>query len=331
MKPRKGINRERKFLKLYDRLHPCYEAQVLEGEIPAGTIFGRYEFVRSLGGGGDATAVRVRRPIDGAVFVMRIGIGNSEISLARFNRQIAALGQLSHEAIPRHHEAGLLGNGRAYLLMDFVPGQQICQFADRNRLTIRARLELFARLCDPVALLHGAGLVHCDLKPDNLLVSPDSRVHIVDFDAMLGLGDPVPAHHPGTSHYRAPERLQDGCVASSQIDVFSLGVVLYELLVGYPPYKRLSELEFDPMGDPVANVMAANEPDHPSVLLTFKPETLPQRCVCRKCSAESLSSLLADELGRIAIKAVAKMPADRYGGPSELKTAVRWYLSKHGR
>lgn len=318
--------RHERNLRLYDELHPVdpNHDELYAGLLPGGNIAG-FIYERRLGEGGQATIVRVREPESGRRYAMRVFKIPPADALTRAQHQMTFTSRIRHPAVPVHHGVGTLPGGYVFLLLDFIPGQKIVTFADCRHLTVRLRVNLFRRLCRAVSRIHDHGLCHCDLKPDNVLVTPNHRPHIIDWGAVLDMGTVLPPGHPGTSHYRAPERLAAGSVANERIDVFSLGVILYELLVGYPPFARHAADGFDPMGDPVATAMQDNEPDPPSALLNFRPQETDVRCDDRGESPSSLRDLLVNGLDQIALHAVAKDPKDRYECTDALRLALRSY------
>jgi serine/threonine protein kinase len=294
-------------LRLYDELHPVDpdHNELYSGLLPGGNIAG-FVYERRIGEGGQATIVRVRELGSGRRYAMRVFKIPPAHALPRAQHLLTFTSRIRHPAVPVHHRVGTLPGGYVFLLLDFIPGQKIVAFADYMHLTVRRRLNLFQRLCRAVSRIHEHGLCHCDLKPDNVLVTPDHRPHIIDWGAVLDIGTVLPPGHPGTSHYRAPERLAADSVANERMEVFSLGVILYELLVGYPPFARHAADVFDPMGDLVATAMQNNEPDPPSALVNFRPQETDVRCGDREESPSSLRDLLVNGLDQLALRAVAK-------------------------
>jgi serine/threonine protein kinase len=179
-------------------------------------------------------------------------------------------------------------------------------------------------ICSVVSVIHNASLVHCDLKPDNILVGPNRRPHLIDFGGVLELHDLVQLVHPGTAQYKAPERLE-GCHAVPAIDVYSIGTTMYELLVGQHPYARYAANNPDPH-DSIGKAMQESNPERLSSILTHTPQTLASRCRTRGTWPDRLRDRLLGDLDEIGLKAVAKNPAERYQTPEHLRAAIRSHL-----
>ncbi len=211
-----------------------------------GTTLGPYQVVKRHATGGMGTVYRGQRA-DGqfdqsvAVKVVKRGMDTEEV-LRRFADERQTLAALDHPNIARLIDAGATPDGRPFIVMEFVEGLPIDQYCDRQRLGVRARIELFRRVCDAVQHAHQNLVIHRDIKPGNILVTPDGVPKLLDF-GISKLLDPATARPHATAdadrrltpEYASPEQIE-GRPVSTATDVYSLGVVLYELLTAARPY-----------------------------------------------------------------------------------------------
>ena len=212
-----------------------------------GLRFGAYELVRLIGAGGMGRVYLARRA-DGA-FSRDVAIKvieptvQSEDAIARFEQERRILGSLNHPCIAQLFDAGRSESGHLYFVMEYVDGVPITEYCVQRRLTLRARIALFNRVCEAVVEAHRNLIVHRDLKPGNILVDSSGTPKLLDFGiakpltrAGLEASDPTtPLLRRATPAYASPEQLQ-GDTAHTRMDVFSLGVVLHELLTGHRPW-----------------------------------------------------------------------------------------------
>jgi len=217
------------------------------GDVTAGLRFGAYELVRLIGAGGMGRVYLARRA-DGAfsreVAIKVIdGTEQSEEVIARFEQERRILASLNHPCIAQLFDAGRSEGGHLYFVMEYVDGLPITEFCVRRGLALRARVALFNRVCDAVDEAHRSLVVHRDLKPGNILVDSSGTPKLLDFGiakpltrAGLAASDPTtPLLRRATPAYASPEQLQ-GDAVHTRMDVFSLGVVLHELLTGHRPW-----------------------------------------------------------------------------------------------
>ena len=234
--------------------------------------FGPYEIRGELGSGGMGD-VYVAERADGrfqrrvALKVVRTGL-DSDHTVRRFQAEGRILARLEHPGIARLYDAGV-HEGRPYLVMELVQGERIDRYADQLRLTLTERLELFADVCDAVRYAHQNLIVHRDLKPSNILVTSEGDVRLLDFGIAKLIDDSEgqsnePETRTGfrvlTPEYASPEQVQGAAVTTSS-DVYSLGVVLYELLTGRRPHGGADPLE-------LARSVVEDDPDRPSATAT---------------------------------------------------------------
>lgn len=299
---------------------------------------GPYRVLQRLGQGGMGEVFLAqqttpfRRAI--AIKVIRAGVAHAGRP-ARFAAEIQALASLNHDGIARLFEAGDDG-GRPYFTMEYVPGKPITDYCAEERLDLPARLRLFVAVCRAVEHAHRQGVLHRDIKPSNILVhGPRSEpiVKVIDF----GLAKLIvqPAEGPptetgqlvGTPDYMSPEQVDASSlrVVDTRTDVYSLGVVLYELLTGVLPLSL-----WHARGHDVAAMLCAIRerlPSSPSVRVgegTVDVETSP--AAGGAVSLHRLSRMLAGDLDAIAMKALAKDAEQRYGGAAALADDVLRHL-----
>ncbi|MFC7302375.1 serine/threonine-protein kinase [Cognatiluteimonas weifangensis] len=277
-----------------------------------GTLAGPYRLERLLGEGGMGQVWLASRA-DGlyqrrvALKLLRPGLADPNLQL-RFTRERQILARLAHPHIARLLDAGISGDGQPYLALEYVDGEPITDWCRSRALSLEARLRLFLQVCDAVSHAHANLIVHRDLKPSNILVTPLDEVRLLDFGiAKLLDTNELSPEHTGTGlraftlHYAAPEQIR-GEPITTMTDVYSLGVVLYELLTGSKPYrlKRQTDAEWE-------EAILTADPMRPSLCVLRGGDTTgaaqPQRRLARA---------LAGDLDNIVLKALAKRPEQRY-------------------
>ena len=303
---------------------------------------GPYRLVRQLGEGGMGAvflATRADAEFERQVAVKLIRPGaDSEVLVARFLRERQILAGLEHPNIARLLDGGT-SSGQPYLVMDYVEGQRLDRYCDEGRLSIRQRLELFRKVCAPVHYAHQNLVIHRDLKPTNILVGADGEPKLLDFGIATllqadNLGSDLTAVHGlfVTPQYASPEQLR-GRRTTVASDVYSLGVILYQLLCGCHPFQA----DTGSMADLVAAVVK-NDPCLPSMAeslaaavpaaaapagTAFETANVAE---CRGETPDRLRRILRGDLDGIVMKALAKEPADRYGSVEELSADIGRYL-----
>ncbi len=293
-----------------------------EGAARVGQRLGDWEIVRPIGAGGMGEVFEARRAdgqFDGraAVKLLKRGMDSAAV-LQRFAQERQALARLSHPHIARLLDAGASEDGLPYFVLEYIDGLPID--AAVRGLALEARLQLFLQLADAVAHAHRNLLVHRDLKPGNVLVDGDGQVKLLDFGIAKAL-DPLEFHdgnttvggvRPYTPNYASPEQVR-GEPVSTATDIYSLGVLLYQMLTGTRPTGRNATTPAE-----AARSVLEDEPTKPSRLSAAEAVD-PQWLQTRK--------RLAGDLDNILLKALEKAPERRYASVDALRTDVQAYLS----
>jgi serine/threonine protein kinase/TolB-like protein/Tfp pilus assembly protein PilF len=293
-----------------------------------GARVGPYEVIRLLGSGGMAEVWLARRA-DGA-FKRDVALKLPLLTRRRkdleqrFVHERDILASLEHPNIARFYDAGVDADGLPYLSMEYVQGQTLMAWCDTESLGIPERLALFLQVLDAVKYAHEKHVIHRDLKPSNILVTESGQVRLLDFGVAKLLQDEGSWDQTQlsgvygqvlTPDYASPELLSGGPV-DTRSDVYSLGVVLYELLSGARPYRLNAQASSAVLG---RNVAAA-EVKRPSAQLT------PQACVARASTEDQLARKLRGDLDAIVLKALAKEPAERYDSAASIAEDLRRHL-----
>ncbi len=300
---------------------------------------GPFKVLAALGEGGYGVVYLasqdkpIRRRV--ALKIVKPGMDSKQV-IARFDAERQALALLDHPNIAQVHDAGTTPEGRPYFVMEHIEGLPITEYCDRERLDLRERLRLFVQVCAAVQHAHQKAIIHRDLKPSNILVTPnDGRplVKVIDFGIAKALSQPLTeqtlyteqGQFIGTPDYMSPEQAEmDARGVDTRSDVYSLGVVLYELLTGVLP--------FDPDAlragglDHIRNVIREQEPQTPSTRLTGRGEERTKIAERRQMDPQMLTRSLRRELEWIPLKAMRKEPSRRYQSAAELADDIENYL-----
>ncbi|HEV3343692.1 MAG TPA: protein kinase [Pirellulales bacterium] len=311
---------------------------VLSREQP-GAMIGPYKLLEEIGEGGFGVVymaeqtVPVRRRV--ALKILKPGMDTRQV-VARFEAERQALALMDDPHIARVLDAGETNSGRPYFVMELVRGVAITDFCDQNQLAPRQRLELFLDICQAVQHAHLKGIIHRDLKPPNILVTlHDGRpvVKVIDFGIAKALGEQLTektlftsfAQMVGTPRYMSPEQAErSGLGIDTRTDIYSLGVILYELLTGTTPLEqqRLSEVPYDE----VRRLISDEESPRPSTRMSTLGLAATVISARRNSDAQRLSLLMRGELDWIVLKALEKDRTRRYETASALAADVERYL-----
>jgi serine/threonine protein kinase/tetratricopeptide (TPR) repeat protein len=315
-----------------------------------GTIIGPYKLMEQIGEGamGVVYVAEQLRPVHRrvALKIVKPGLDTKQV-IARFEAERQALALMDHPCIAKVFDAGVTETGRSYFVMELVRGVPLTEYCDQNQLPPRARLELFMQVCSAVQHAHTKGIIHRDLKPSNVLVTLNE-----DASAPLGAGKPTPKIIDfgiakatagqrltertlytefrlliGTPLYMSPEQAEMSAVmdVDTRSDVYSLGVLLYELLTGTTPFDkhRLATAAFDE----VRRIIREEEPPRPSTRLSTLGATLTTISLQRQTEPKKLGTIVRGELDWIVMKALEKDRTRRYETANGLAKDIERYLS----
>ena len=307
-------------------------------EIPES--IGPYRILGKLGEGGMGVVYEAQQPDperNVALKVVRAGM-DSDAVLARFQAERQALGLMDHPNIATVYDAGLTETGLPYFAMELVAGEPITSFCDRQALPTEERIRLFEVVCDAIQHAHRKGIIHRDIKPSNILVSSGDgspMPKIIDFGiakateprmaeeaAFTELGQII-----GTPEYMSPEQAAaDSVDIDTRTDVYALGVLLYELLVGVLPYEpaELRQAGYDEM----RRILRETDPPRPSTRLrSLAPQRTDDLARQRRTDPTLLVRHLEGELDWIVMRALEKDRERRYGSAAELEEDLQRFLS----
>jgi serine/threonine protein kinase/tetratricopeptide (TPR) repeat protein len=305
-----------------------------------GDVIGPYKLLEQIGEGGFGVVFMaeqqqpVRRKV--ALKVLKPGMDTRQV-VARFEAERQALALMDHPNIAHVFDGGTTETGRPYFVMELVRGVPITEFCDQSCLAIHQRLELFVDVCQAVQHAHQKGIIHRDIKPNNVLVTlHDGKpvVKVIDFGIAKAMGQQLTektlftnfAQMIGTPLYMSPEQAEmSGLDVDTRSDVYSLGVLLYELLTGTTPFEseRLSKVGHDEM----RRIIREEEPPKPSTRMSTVGKLATTASQKRQGDPRKLSKLFRGELDWIVMKALEKERSRRYETASGLAADVKRYLN----
>jgi eukaryotic-like serine/threonine-protein kinase len=305
----------------------------------AGTMIGPYRLLEAIGEGGMGSVWMAQQtePVKRLVAVKLIKAGmDSRHVIARFEAERQALALMDHPNIAKVLDGGTTGAGRPYFVMDLVKGVPITRYCDEHRLAPRQRLELFIPVCQAVQHAHQKGIIHRDLKPTNVLVAlydgaPVPKV--IDFGVAKAAGQPLTdktlatgfGNIVGTLEYMSPEQAEVNQLdIDTRSDIYSLGVLLYELLAGSPPFSHKDLKEAGLLE--ILRVIREQEPAKPSTKLSTA-EGLPMLAANRGTEPAKLAKLVRGELDWIVMKALEKDRSRRYETANAFAMDVHRHLA----
>jgi non-specific serine/threonine protein kinase/serine/threonine-protein kinase len=301
-----------------------------------GECIGPYRIVQEVGHGGMGTVYRAVRADDEfhaevAIKVVNRGM-DSRLVLDRFRTERQILARLEHPNIARLLDGGTTANGLPYFLMEYVQGQPLTRYCDSHRLSVPERLKLFCKVCEAVSFAHQNLIVHRDLKPDNILVTHDGIPKLLDFGIAKILehqennkeyAPTLTVVRMGTPAYASPEQIR-GAHVGVGTDIYSLGVILYELLTGRRPY-HLESLGWDES----ARVICERDATRPSAIVSSRSDSVSdteQISRYRSTTVDGLRKRLIGDLDNILGVALRKEPDRRYRSVEQLNEELQRHL-----
>lgn len=309
-----------------------------------GRPIGSYRVVDVLGAGGMGAVLLAERADEQfqkrvAIKVIRAGMATDDV-LRRFQHERQVLAQLDHPNIARLVDGGATDDGLPYLVMDCVEGLPIDRYCAQQRLSVTDRLRLFRRVCAPVQYAHQHLVVHRDLKPGNILITPEGEPRLLDFGiakvldpatAAAGPQTTAPALRLLTPRYASPEQLRGQAVTTAS-DVYSLGVILYELLTGLRPFSGDTD-----SAQELERLLNTQEPTRPSTAVRRAAQDRPTgRGAVSPTAAPAagppdtdgrrLSRRLSGDLDNIVLMALRREPQRRYASVAQLAEDIRRHL-----
>jgi non-specific serine/threonine protein kinase/serine/threonine-protein kinase len=313
------------------------------GDKLIGTRIAQYQIVEKLGAGGMGDvyrAVRADNEYDRHVALKLIRAGSySAFFVNRFRNERQILASLDHPNIARLYDGGTTGDSVPYFVMELIEGEPLVAYCDNHRLSTIERVRLFLQVCSAVQYAHQHLIIHRDIKPDNILVTAEGVAKLMDFGIAKILDTDTDAAQSDltvtglrafTIGYASPEQIKGEPITTAS-DVYSLGVVLYELLTGHSPYRITSRAQHD-----MARAICEADPDKPSTaaghpgqtldsdgnVLTVTPEWVSS---CRNTSPDKLRRTLCGDLDQILLKALRKESQRRYGSAQDFANDLQSY------
>ena len=305
-----------------------------------GQMIGRYKLLQSIGEGGFGSVwmAEQKEPVKRrvALKIIKLGMDTRQV-IARFEAERQALAMMDHPNIARVFDAGATETGRPYFVMELINGVPILEYCDTEKLDTKARLNLFIKVCNALQHAHQKGVIHRDIKPSNVMITLHDGVpvpKVIDFGIAKATNQELTdktlfTQHQqmiGTPAYMSPEQAEmSGLDIDTRSDIYSLGVLLYELLTGTTPFNS-DELMSKGFAEMV-RIIRETEPDRPSTRLNTlgdkATKTAQQRCV----DVRELGSVLRGDLDWIVMKCLEKDRSRRYETASGLATDIQRHLN----
>ncbi len=322
-----------------------FASMIEERDPTIGREIGAYRILSEIGRGGMG-AVYLAERADGsfkqqvAIKIIKRGM-DTDFILRRFRRERQILANLSHPFIARLLDGGTTDDDLPFFVMEYIEGKTLYKFADANKLSITERLKLFRQVCEAIEFAHQNQIVHRDVKPSNILVTADGVPKLLDFgiakvldaeaNVDITLEPTATAVRMMTPEYASPEQVS-GLPITPASDIYSLGVLLYELLTGHRPYRFKNRAPHE-----IARVICEEEPEKPSTSITQSENLLPTGAseattlidVCLLRGAENFEDLrreLKGDLEKIILKTLRKNAAERYQTAAELAADISRFL-----
>ena len=288
-----------------------------------GRRFGVYQVIREIGRGGLGAVYLAARVDDEyrkevAIKLIRRGLDTDDI-LQRFRTERQILAQLDHPNIARLIDGGTTDDGLPYFVMEYVKGEPITAYCEAHELKLSERLELFRKVCAAVTYAHQNLVVHRDLKPSNILVTEEGEPKLLDFGIakLLSADDEMltqtaPGLRAMTPDYASPEQIKGGKITTAS-DVYSLGVLLYEILTGQRPYRLKTRT-----AEEISRAITEQEPERPS--------TSAAAASTNRNSQIDIRKSLRGDLDNIVLMALRKEPERRYSSVAQFSADIRHHL-----
>jgi len=336
-------------LESYDEVDGFLDAPVLNSDVTLdysplaegpGTVIGRYKLLEKIGEGGMAVVYMaeqtepIRRKV--ALKIIKLGMDTKSV-IARFEAERQALAMMDHPNIAKVLDAGVTETGRPYFVMELVTGVSITEYCDKNNLSTKDRLALFIQVCNAVQHAHQKGIIHRDIKPTNIMVTRHEGrpiPKVIDFGIAKATNQRLTektlftryAHIIGTPAYMSPEQADLGDLdIDTRSDIYSLGVLLYELLTGTTPFSK-EELRNAGYLE-MQRVICEQEPTKPSTKLSTLGETLTDIAEHRACTPDLLTKAIRGDLDWIVMQCLEKVRIRRYETANALAMDIEHHLN----
>lgn len=316
------------------------DLQRLDPENLVGETIGDYRIHELIGEGGMGLvyAAEQLQPIKRrvALKIIKLGMDTREV-IARFESERQALALMEHPNVARILDAGATSDGRPYFVMDYVPGVAITRYADQAKLSLSARLHLFLEVCEAIQHAHQKGIIHRDLKPSNILINSTdghASVKVIDFGVAKTLTQKLSdktvytklGHFIGTPRYMSPEQAEMGALGvDTRSDVYSLGVVLFELLADRCPIA--ADAFTGPNAGDIPKLIREKDVPRPSTVYEADGDFVRLAARNRSATPAELRRSLERDLDWIVLKALSKERSDRYASVDEFASDIKRYFA----
>jgi serine/threonine protein kinase len=333
------IDRDHGHRRILDETRACGFDSAGLADVPVvGSVIGPYKLLQEIGEGGMGIVFMaqqsepMKRKV--ALKVIKIGMDTRRV-VARFESERQAMALMDHPSITKILDAGATESGRPYFVMELVRGSSITSYCDEHRLSLRQRLEIFVQVCNALEHAHQKGIIHRDIKPNNIMVTnQDGRPtpKIIDFGIAKAINDPLTektlftnyGEMIGTPLYMSPEQSEmSEPDVDTRTDIYSLGVLLYELLTGTTPFDGLKKKGFHE----IRQAIRSNEPQLASTRINNLGDTVKQISSNRNTDVRSLHRFIRGELDWILVKCLARDRNRRYQSAGEVSREIVRYLN----
>jgi serine/threonine protein kinase/formylglycine-generating enzyme required for sulfatase activity len=318
---------------------PFHTPKKRQPQLAKNDLIGNYRIVQKLGEGGFGEVYHARQfePVrrDVAVKILKRGMDSHQV-LVRFQVESQAMAMMSHPGIAKVFDAGVTDTGQPYFVMELVKGVPITHYCDLHRLDVRSRVKLFIDVCQAIQHAHHKGVIHRDIKPSNILVAERDNhpvATVIDFGVAKATQQQIAQESAltqmhqiiGTPVYMSPEQAEMSSLdIDTRADVYSLGVVLYELLSGCLPFSKKDLAKASVFE--IIQLLREVDPVRPSTLFGGSDDTSAKRATMRGETPRGISKLLRSELDWITMKCLEKDRSKRYASVSGLAGDAQRFL-----